>query len=192
MEINKLLNGWLYDKKYEKELLALVQNGSISIHQGELYRLWRLDPDDIEISMQHTDFPDSLTDLEREELEGGQNVEIGQRAVKFIVEHIIEKKSFTKKGRSHSITEAGCNFFINNHAGQYNDQWPYVITKVENSGLDLTVFAEKHGANEDLVQSFREYEEILSDHDYSDNNYIIIKLPRIEIYYNGIYRPIIE
>lgn len=57
----------------------------------ELYRLWRLDPDDIEISMQHTDFPDSLTDLEREELEGGQNVEIGQRAVKFIVEHIIAK-----------------------------------------------------------------------------------------------------
>ncbi|BCC16442.1 hypothetical protein BCM0075_1212 [Bacillus cereus] len=34
MEINKLLNGWLYDKKYEKELLALVQNGSASIHQG--------------------------------------------------------------------------------------------------------------------------------------------------------------
>ncbi|MBX9955155.1 hypothetical protein H7T43_09550 [Peribacillus simplex] len=179
-------------KKYEEELLALAKNDSSFIYQGELYRLWRLDPDDIETSMEHTDFPDSLSQLERAELEGGYNVEIGQNALKFIVEHIITKKSFTKKGRSHSITQAGCNFFIDNHAGQYNDKWPFVITKVENSGLDLAIFAEKHGANENLVQSFRKYEEILSEHDYSNNNYIIITIPRIEIYHEGIYRPVIE
>lgn len=193
MDINKLLKGWLYEKKEKEKVLEIGKTKSSSEFQGNLYRVWRLEQADIEDAMnRYNDFLEHLTDNEKDSLNSDEDVVLGEKAVKYIVKYIIDMEALSKEARSHSKTLVGCKQFIDTHAEQISFPLPYLITKVENSsGLDLTKLSEILKADSEIIAEFEEYEEVLSSHDYSQDNYRIEKLPDIKIYYNGMYQVVI-
>ena len=189
MNNDKLLSEWLYNKKYDKELMQLGNTYPSCEYNGDLYRLWRISLEDIESAMMFPQFTSLLTDQEQYELNNGEDVIINSDATKNIIEYFIKYKA--TKARSHSKSVTGCNEFIDNHAEQTAViEFPVVLTKINHSGFDLAALGKELKVNQKIIKEFNDMEEILAKYDYSSNDYTIVKLPEIEIFSNnGRYQP---
>ncbi|WRP05656.1 hypothetical protein U9J35_17295 [Rossellomorea aquimaris] len=183
LDIDILLREWIRDKEHSQKLLKLAKLNNLYMTHNSLIRLWRIEFDDIDALIGFDEFTETLTPSDQQVLQKRQDLVLSRTSLECLFG--LKTKYYTQqKARSHSKSIMGCKYFIENHAEQISyKSFPCFTTEIKMAdGVDFASLGKTLNATHELIQDFDYMEEVLSDYDYKNNSYKIIKYPDIQIW----------